>query len=426
MFNNIQECISFIENSHRKGSKSLEHMQKLCDIYGNPEKDLKFIHVAGTNGKGSVVSYLREIFYDANITVGTFTSPYIECFNERISYNKQFIPDQLIIKYTNEIISKYSYLDEMNIEYPSFFNIVTLIAFMYFRDVKPNVVILEAGIGGLLDCTNIIKPILSIISNVAFDHMNVLGNTIEEIAENKLGIVKKGIPLVTISNPLINDLITDTCIRKKAPLYLFKKEDVKNVIVNIDGSSFNYKQFENIKIKLPGMHQIENACLVIESCNYLKEYYNIDLNNIYNGLLNTFWPGRLEIVRKNPYIIIDGAHNIDGITRLHEFIKTIKKDFKSITLVLAISSNKETAKMINEIEKDADKIIFTSFNYKRSEDYNILYQYSNHCNKEKCENVEKIVEDSLNNHDCSNLWIFSGSLYFVSQIRSLLINEKNI
>lgn len=425
MFKTIEECISFIENSHRTSTKSLEHMQLLCDIYGNPEKGLKYIHVAGTNGKGSIVSYLREIFYDASISVGTFTSPYIECFNERITYNKKFINDELIIKYANEIIEKYPYLQENNIELPSFFSFITLMCFMYFRDIKPDVVILEAGIGGLLDCTNVITPILSIISNVAYDHMNILGNTIEEIAINKLGIVKKGIPLVTISNDKINDLIKETCKKNNSPLTLLNKDDIFNVELNIDGSIFDYKQFKDVKLKLAGMHQIENACLVIESCKYLQSYYLISKKNIYQGLSKTFWPGRLEIIRKDPYIILDGAHNIDGITRLHDFIKIIKKDFNKIILVLAISSNKETDKMINNIEKDVDGIIFTSFNYKRSEDYNILYQYSNHPNKQKNENVDELVLSSLNNNDNKVLWIFSGSLYFVSQLRKIF-KEKNI
>ena len=168
---------------------------------------------------------------------------------------------------------------------------------------------------------------------------------------------------------------------------------------------------------MTGMHQTENASLVIESCMLLRKYFNITDNNIYNGLLNTFWPGRLEVIREEPYIILDGAHNIDGITRLHEFIKTIKVDFDNIILVLAISSNKETEKMINEIEQDVDKIIFTSFSYKRSEDYNLLYDYSLHPNKEKTDNIDLLVNRSINNKDKKTIWIFSGSLYFVSELR---------
>jgi len=417
MFTDIKECISFIENSHRKSTKSLEHMFKLCEVYGNPQKGLNYIHVAGTNGKGSTVSYLKEILYNANLNVGTFTSPYIECFNERITYNKKFITDELIIKYTNEILSKYDYLEENNIELPSFFSTVTLICFMYFRDVKPDVVILEVGIGGLLDSTNVITPILSIISNVSYDHMSILGDTLQEIAINKLGIVKPNIPLVTISNPLINDLIIDTCTKNNSKLVLVNKDDIKNVNIKIGSSIFDYKKYKNIKLKMSGFHQTENASLVIESCNILKQYFNITNENIITGLNNTFWPGRLEVIKEEPYIILDGAHNIDGITRLHDFIKTIKQNYKNIILVLAISSNKETKKMINEIEQDITNIIFTSFTYKRSEDYNILYEYSNHPNKEKCEDIDLLVKRSLNNKDNNTIWIFSGSLYFVSELR---------
>lgn len=417
MFTKIEECISFIETSKRSSTKTLEHMKKLCEIYGNPQEGLNYIHVAGTNGKGSVVSYLREILYNAKLNVGTFTSPYIECFNERITFNKQFIPDELIIKYTNEIINKYDYLKENNIELPSFFALCTLICFMYFRDVKPDVVILEVGIGGLLDSTNVITPLISIISNVSYDHMSILGDTIEEIAINKLGIVKENVPLVTINNPLINNLIIETCKKNNSKLILVDQNDIKNVSLKIGSSKFDYKNYKNIVLKMSGLHQTENASLVIEAINLLKDKFLLNDENIYQGLLNTFWPGRLEIIRDNPYIILDGAHNIDGITRLHDFIKTIKKDFDEIVLVMAISSNKETQKMILEIEQDVEKIIFTSFSYKRSEDYNVLYEYSKHNKKEKCEDIDDLINRSKQNNNEKIAWIFSGSLYFVSELR---------
>lgn len=421
MFTNIKDCVTFIETSQRKSTKSLEHMRQLVQAYGNPQLGLKFIHVAGTNGKGSIVSYLKEIFYDANYSVGTFTSPYIECFNERISYNKKNIPDELIIKYTNLIISKYDYLEEHGIEHPSFFEILTLMCFMYFKDMNTDIAIIETGIGGLLDSTNIITPLLSIISNVSYDHMSILGDTLEEIAINKLGIVKENIPLVTISNPKLNDLFTETCAKLNSKLVLVNKEDIKNVDIKIGATKFDYLNYKNINIKMSGLYQTENASIAIEAANLLKEYYSLSDENILNGLKNTFWLGRLEVVQENPYIILDGAHNIDGIQRLHEFIKTIKKDFNKIILVLAISSNKETRKMINEIESDVDRIIFTSFTYKRSEDYLILYNYSNHPNKEYNNDILSIISQSKNNKDNNTIWIFSGSLYFVSELRKKFI-----
>jgi dihydrofolate synthase/folylpolyglutamate synthase len=288
---------------------------------------------------------------------------------------------------------------------------------MYFRDVKPDVTILEVGIGGLLDSTNVITPLLSIISNVSYDHMSILGDTLEQIAENKLGIVKPNVPLVTINNPLINELIINTCEKLNSKLILVNQDDIKNINISIGESKFDYKQYKNIILKMSGKHQTENASLVIEAINLLKENFLISDENIYQGLSKTFWPGRLEVIQNNPYIILDGAHNIDGITRLHDFIKTIRNDFNKIVLVLAISSNKETEKMINEIECDVDEIIFTSFTYKRSEDYNILYEYSKHPKKRKCEDIGELINLSKSNKDENIVWIFSGSLYFVSELR---------
>ena len=286
---------------------------------------------------------------------------------------------------------------------------------MYFRYVKPDGAIIEVGIGGLLDSTNVINPILSVISNVSYDHMNVLGDTLPEIAYNKLGIVKEGIPLVTISNDEINDLIIKTCNKNNSELVLVNKNEIKNIEVCFNETKFSYKNFECLSLKMLGKYQTENASIALEASLLLKKYFNIKDNNIVNGLKNTFWPGRLEVVRNNPLVILDGAHNIDGIQRLHEFIKNFND--KKIVLVMAISSNKETFKMIHEIEKDVEKIIFTSFNYKRSEDYNVLYEFSNHQNKEKTEDIENLVNRSLDNTDSSIVWVFSGSLYFVSELR---------
>ncbi len=425
MFTNIIECLNFIQSQRRTSSKDLTKMFKLCEVYGNPQKGLKYVHVAGTNGKGSVVAYLREILCESGLKVGSFTSPYIVKFNERITLNKEFISDDLIIKYTNEIISKYDYLEMKGIDKPGFFSFITLMCFMYFRDVQPDICLIEVGIGGLLDDTNVIEPLLSIISNVSYDHMNVLGNTLYEIGTNKLGIVKQGIPLVTIENNEIHDLIVSTCFEKKAPLTIVNPNQITNIKLSLGQTTFVYDDSKNenyeVTLNMSGKYQTENAAIVIEACNYLSSYYSISKNNIISGLKNAFWPGRLEIIQKNPYIIFDGAHNIDGITRLHEFIKSFKEQYY-ITLVLAISANKEKKEMIMEIEKDVDEIIFTQFVYKRSEDAETLYNFSLHHNKYLEYDYKKIVKQAYLNNDKHHMWIFSGSLYFISEIRTIKID----
>lgn len=425
MFTNINECLNFIQSQHRTSTKNLKHMYQLCEIYGNPQKGLKYIHIAGTNGKGSIVAYLREILYLSGLKVGSFTSPYIIKFNERITFNKEFISDDLIIKYANEIISKYDYLEKNHIDKPGFFSFITLMCFMFFRDVKPDICLIEVGIGGLLDDTNVIEPLLSIISNVSYDHMNILGNSLYEIGTNKLGIVKKNVPLVTIENNEIHNLIVSTCKDKCSPLTIVNPIDIYDVKLSLGQTSFIYHDSQNeaydITLNMSGKYQTENAAIVIEACNYLSKYFHITKENIINGLKNTFWPGRLEIIKKNPYVIFDGAHNIDGITRLHEFIKEFKDQYY-ITLVLAISANKEKKLMIAEIEKDVDEMFFTQFEYKRSEDAKILYDFSSHPNKILEYDYKKIIDKAFLCNDKKHMWIFAGSLYFISEIRSIKNN----
>lgn len=416
-FEEIKECISFIESQHRTGTKSLEHMKMLCEIFHHPEKSFKSIHVAGTNGKGSVVSYLKSILKEAGYKVGTFTSPYIECFNERITFDGQFIKDEEILSISNQILMQYPLLEEKNIEKPSFFEFVTLMCFLYFEKTKPDIAIIEVGIGGLLDSTNLITPILSIISNVDFDHMNILGNTIEEIASNKLGIVKEGIPLVTLYDERIHGLIQQTCMNQHSKCYYVKKENIKIIQADIEKTVFNYHEYQQVSLNMLGKHQAENASIVLEACNVLKQTYSLSKDSIYRGLKNTFWPGRLEKIRTKPCILLDGAHNPNGIHRLHEFIKSLNQH--PTHLVVAISSNKDKEPMIHEIEQDVDEIIFTQFLYKRSDEASHLYQYSHHPNKRLEYDYQKILDEARNDLNPNSLWVFCGSLYFVSEIRKV-------
>ncbi|HPT89725.1 MAG TPA: Mur ligase family protein, partial [Bacilli bacterium] len=199
MFTNINDFIAWIESQKRTSPKvSLKKMRKYCEIIGNPQQNLRFIHIGGTNGKGSTVSYLKNILRDAGLNVGTFISPYVVCFNERIGYNEEYISDDELLHYGNLLLRYYPKFSEYGLENPTFFEALTLISFLFFASKKDiDVVILEVGLGGLLDSTNIIIPLVSVITNVSYDHMKILGNTLEEIALNKLGIAKTNVPLFT-------------------------------------------------------------------------------------------------------------------------------------------------------------------------------------------------------------------------------------
>ncbi|MFA6827230.1 MAG: folylpolyglutamate synthase/dihydrofolate synthase family protein [Bacilli bacterium] len=419
MFTDIKDFILFVESQKRNEKKtSLDRMRRIAEIYGNPQDKLQFIHIGGTNGKGSLCSFIENILIASGLNVGKFISPYIVSFNERITFNKQYISDIDLLKYGNFILSKYDYLDELGIARLSFFEFVTLLSFLYFKDKEYiDVVVLEVGIGGLLDSTNIVKNVIaSAISNVNLDHMNILGNTIEEIALQKLGIVKQNVPFFTIQNDALTDLFITETNKKNSLLNIINFSDIKNLNVSDECTTFDYKELNNVKINLLGKYQSENAAIAIEICKYLNDnnIYKINQNCIYEGLLNTFWPGRLQVVSKEPLIIVDGAHNIDAINRQVEFIKVIKGNRK-LKVYFAVSANKDKEHMISLLDNVADKIVFTEFHYKRSDEAINLLNFTTIADKSIEYDLVEAVNKSLN---LSNDWIiiFTGSLYFVSEI----------
>ncbi|MBQ8293176.1 MAG: bifunctional folylpolyglutamate synthase/dihydrofolate synthase [Bacilli bacterium] len=423
-FNDITSCINWIESQRRFSKKtSLDNMKHYCKLLGNPQDKFTSIHVTGTNGKGSVVSYLKNIFLDAHINVGTFTSPYIIKFNERICYNGEMISDEEVLKLAKKVYDIYSQLELDNISYPSFFEFTTLMAFVYFSEKENlDVVIVEVGIGGTLDSTNVITPIASIITNVSYDHMNVLGNTLEEILANKLGIVKTNVPaimgikdenLIEVAKKHLETVTTEGYFPlTKSPVIHYS---------NINGSSFDYQGFKDLQITLSGYHQIENAIIALETIKTLKNKFNITTDNIYQGLLNTKWLGRMEILSNQPLIVVDGAHNIDGITRIAEFVKNLKYTKKRC--IFSCSDDKEKEKMIAEIEPYFDEIILTAFTYKRHSDASELYEYSQHQNKRINLDIDSIIDEVFENPYDFN--IFIGSLYFVSEVRPKILNRKH-
>lgn len=417
MFNNVTDLVAWIEAQKRHSPKvSLEKMRRICEIYGNPQDNIKYIHIGGTNGKGSTVSFVKSILRNAGYNVGSYISPFVISFNERISYNDQFISDQDLLEIGNYILSRYHIIEERELEKPTFFEFVTLIAYIYFSRIKDlDFVTLEVGLGGRLDATNIVTPLISVITNVHYDHMNVLGDTIHEIAWNKLGIVKQNIPLVTLFNDKINDLIKETCLEKNSPLIFLNKQDIKNIDVTLEYTSFDLYDLKNLKTKMLGYHQAENASLAVVVTKKLRELYDINLTdeNIYQGLWETFWPGRLQVVHINPTIILDGAHNIDGMTRLTEFLTHVKEN-QILKVVFAVSADKAKNEMISIIEPIADEIIFSKFNYKRSDKADSLAELSHHAHKRIEEDLDKIIAECLN--ETEKLIVFCGSLYFVSEV----------
>jgi dihydrofolate synthase/folylpolyglutamate synthase len=414
MFENTKDLIAWIESQKRLTPKvSLERFRKICALFGSPEKKQKYLHVGGTNGKGSTVAYLKSILREAGYNVGSYISPYVLSFNERISYNDVFISDDELLQLGNEILAKYPLLEEEHLEKPSFFEFVTLLAFLYFSRIKDlDFVILEVGLGGLLDATNIITPLVSVITSISYDHMNVLGNTLQEIALNKLGIVKEGVPLVTFAVPEIFPQIREVTTEKKSPLILVDKQEIKNIEASLEATVFDYREFPRLKTRLLGFHQAENAALAVEVFKILQKDYGLSEEHLRKGLAKTFWPGRLQVLATDPVILLDGAHNIGGIESLVGFLKTMKKDF--LRIVFAVSHDKAKEAMIPLLESVADEMVFSQYSYKRSDDAEILYALSKHSHKRVEVDPEKLYREALGEKNVTT--VFCGSLYFVSDI----------
>ena len=332
----------------------LDRISELCERLGNPEKNLKFIHVAGTNGKGSTASMLSSILQCAGYKVGLYTSPFIYRFNERMRVNGADIPDEQLAKIT-EYVKPFA--DSMK-DTPTEFELITAIAFEYFKREECDVIVLEAGMGGRLDSTNVIRnPLLSIITGIALDHTAFLGDTVEKIAKEKAGIIKDNAPvLFGVEDKIAAEVILGVANTEASKFY---QSDYSKLTINsssLSGTVFDYKNRQNLKIKLLGSYQPKNASLVLDAIDLLNERgLCISENAIYDGLESATWRARFEIIKQNPMVIFDGAHNPQGIDVAVESIKHYFNE-KKVVIMTGVLRDKDynvIAKRISEVSERA-------------------------------------------------------------------------
>jgi dihydrofolate synthase / folylpolyglutamate synthase len=417
MFNTFQEAVAWIEHQVKfKPKTDLDRMRAAAKSLGNPQNGYKIIHVGGTNGKGSVASYLSTIL-NKHMKVGTYTSPYILKFNERIKVDLDMIPDDLLLGYINQIHDFNESFKESYGETLSFFELVTLIAFIFFKDQHVDLVVLEVGLGGLLDATNIVTPIASVITNIGFDHMQQLGNTLESIAYNKLGIVKPGIPLFTSVDFALLPQFERTCAEKGSKLYHIHDGMIQ--IESNDPLQFMY-EYHHYETGLQGLYQAKNAALSIAVVNYL--FPKIPIRSIKDGIHETQWPGRFEVITRHPLVILDGAHNRHGVDALTKSIQTMYPQATIHSLFCAMA-DKETGLMLEMISKISTSVTVTHFDYKRVAELAVLLEQTPHHNKQAIEDPVKAVETLLGKAITDDIILITGSLYFVSYIRPYLIER---
>lgn len=362
-----QETMAYIYSLEKRGMKpGLERITELCRLLGDPQKDFKSIVVGGTNGKGSTVSMISSILSESGLKCGSLFSPHIERYNERIIIDAEPISDDDLSDMTGTIKEL---IDKSDLK-PTFFEFATALAFEYFKAKKVDIAVLEIGLGGKLDAVNIASPLISVITNISFDHTDYLGSTLEEIAKEKAGIIKKGIPLLTgEEDPEIREIFSKTALGCSSPMYSaakdFSFEKKGNRIFDYHGID---KSLKGITISLEGDHQFKNASLAMASCEILKKEYGFKIseNKMSDGLKKAKISGRLENFMGAPFeIIMDGAHNEAGSKVLADYLKE-KYGPEKLVLMVGILKDKDYTGILSNLKKFSKKIILVKPKIDRS------------------------------------------------------------
>lgn len=316
-----EEALQYIHNVCWKGSvPGLERTRELLAKMGNPEKKMKYVHITGTNGKGSTAAMTASVLRKAGYRTGLYTSPFLWRFNERMNVDGQDISDEELAEITAQVMP----LAESMADHPTEFELVTVIGFAYFARHNCDIVVLEVGMGGALDSTNVIPaPEVAVMTNIGLDHTEYLGNTLEAIARTKAGIIKPGSRVVLYpSANEVEEAVRDVCTRLDTPLAVADFGKIQPKSRDFSGQVFSYKEFPDVCLPLLGEHQLRNCAVVLETVQALiAQGWNITRENLYDGIRDTVWPGRFELLRKDPVFIVDGGHNPQCLEALAENVR---------------------------------------------------------------------------------------------------------
>ncbi|HAK0936419.1 TPA: bifunctional folylpolyglutamate synthase/dihydrofolate synthase, partial [Listeria innocua] len=415
-----QEALDWIHGTLRLGIKpGLARMEYIMEKLNHPEKANKWVHIAGTNGKGSTLTFIRSSLEEAGYKTGTFTSPYIETFNERISVNGIPVSDQMIVDLANRIKPIAEELEKTVYGPPSEFEIITAMMFLCFAEYEPiDIGIIEVGLGGRLDSTNVLTPLISVITTIGMDHMEFLGNSIEQIAGEKAGIIKPGIPVISgVIQKEAQEVIINNAVRNNSNVaWLNKDFFIQNRGDEITFRTSHGDEIPDITIGLLGIHQLNNAAVAIKVLQYLNTFssYEINQSAIKQGLKKAFWPGRMELLDVKPFIMLDGAHNPEGVKTFADSIKTYPGHKKIIVSILKDKNYQEMIALLKTIPDT--EILLTTFDYPRAmSDYEVtqigtIEGISTNPNwKQALNDIKEIKNDTK--------FFITGSLYFISEVR---------
>ena len=417
-FINYEKLLSF----DYKESFELNRMKRLAARLGDPHLSLRCVHIAGTKGKGSTSAMAASILKEAGFKVGLYTSPHLISFRERIRINDELISEADLCSLVNRIKPLIDEIDEESDEYPTFFEVYTTLAFLYFKERKADFCVVEGGMGGRLDATNIIMPLCCGITQISFEHTQKLGNTLREIAAEKAGIIKEGgICVSSLQDNSARDVIRETCAKKHCKLYevgrdLHFNEERFNFPIGQEFSVTGiFEKYPSLEVGLLGEHQFMNAATAIGLIESLR-FYDIIIKDsaIRSGLRNVKWPGRLQILQNNPYIVLDGAQNRASAKALKAAIKRIFK-YNRLILVLGISKDKDIKGICEELEPISDEIILTKASLPRGEEPVVIKR-----NIAKAARLASSIEEAMNTAEGisapSDLILVTGSLFVVGEL----------
>ena len=410
----------------------LERMNVLLDKLGNPQDSLKVIHVAGTNGKGSICRYIYEVLQAGGYRTGLYTSPYIEVFNERIELDGRYITDEDLAAYTDRVLDCAEKMVARGEHSPTEFEVVTAIAFLYFKEKGCDYAVMEVGLGGRGDSTNVCRsPLISVITSISYDHTDRLGNTLAEIAAEKAGIIKEGCPVVTSAEADEALKVIENKAAECGSMYFETKHIPYTVRAkSLEGISFDTViqgvPFENIELSMLGEHQIKNAICALSALNILEERGNVNLHRdaVYRGLKAARQTGRFEVMSakyEKPIVIIDGAHNPDGASALRKAVNEYLPG-KKILMVTGMLADKDTESILKEFTAITDSFISTEPENPRKMDAESLKAEIEAMGAD-CESFpdyRAAVQAAAERGKDFDAVLYAGSLYMIGAIRGLL------
>ncbi|MDW5300382.1 MAG: folylpolyglutamate synthase/dihydrofolate synthase family protein [Sedimentibacter sp.] len=427
---NYEESLQFIHSTYKFGSKlGLQNITKLTELLGNPQDSYKIIHVAGTNGKGSTSNMIHDVLMSSGYKTGLFISPFLEEFSERIQTNKKHIDHDSLARITSLVKEKIDIMLKEGFNHPTEFEVVTAIGFKYFQEQSIDFLVLEVGLGGRYDATNVVKnTLVSVITSISYDHMEYLGGTLEKIAFEKAGIIKENSSVVIYPQAEnIVDEIEHVAKEKNATVYYTQMDNIQKISGNLTNQWFKYLKTDvfnlpEVKINFLGEHQLYNALTALRTLEIIKDYgYDITEESIKKGLNDCRFAGRFEILKENPVIVLDGGHNINGI---EYFSKAVKENFKNnkIILFFGMLKDKNPEDVLPYILPLCKKIYTLTPNNQRamsSVDLAELIKKHSDIDVTPLINYEEIIP-TLQNINKDEYVAFVGSLYMIGDVRTLL------